>query len=254
MESIATMKREVSISTRRFAGFSLLFGFCLLVLPRVAHAYLNFSYDQMVGLPPYCQATRINPSFNIRSDQWKYWERRFGRSWDTMHHYCAGQIRMREARRYRPSSAEYTASLNNAISEFEFLLRRSDAELIGFPLWAEMLAWRGRAAVLLGNWKLAYDSYEKARRVQPNYWPAYLEWAEALVRLKVNHQARAVIQSGLRIDPSEPSMRLAYTKLGGSLSEFPIPVESIDKPAAPASQAASDLAGDVPAAASVASN
>lgn len=189
-------------------------------------AYGSATQADLGYLPPYCRATRLFDP-NLQSADYKYWLARLGSNQESLHHHCQGLIHLRKARLMPGDSLERQRLLGSALGEFNFLLRRPDATLKTFPLWAEFLVLRGNTAVLAEQWPLAVESFDKARSVKPDYWPAYLDWSAHLARLKLNQQARDVLRQGLQLDPSVEAMRAAYVKLGGSLRDLP------DRPAEP---------------------
>lgn len=167
-----------------------------------------------------------------------------GPSFTAIHHYCEGMLNMREARRQPKGSQEQRNWLNRAVAEYNYLLEGAEVRVLrDFPLWPEMLVRRGEAAILLGNWALATASYEQARLVKPDYWPAYLDWAETLADLKLQKQARDLILQGLHIDPSVEAMRKAFLKYGGAPRDIPAkPAAAAAEPGASAPQPAASTA------------
>lgn len=191
----------------------------------------------LATLPPYCKDSGLSYNYERFGPRWHYWVSRMGELFNTIHHYCEGLLELRDARRLPKHSAEQRNALLRAIAEFNFILKYEDHVLRRFPLWPELLLRRGEAAVLLEDWALASSSYEQARTVKRDYWPAYLGWAEVLDGLKLRAQAREQILLGLQVDPSVESMRKAFVKYGGALKDIPErPIES-PAPGAAASQA-----------------
>jgi tetratricopeptide (TPR) repeat protein len=217
-----------------FLSLALLLG---AALTAPAHATGRYSRGQLAGLPPYCADSELSNDYVRFGARWQYWTSLMGENFNRIHHYCQGLIFLREARRKPAGSQGQVIELRRAIDDFNFILNISDQRVMrAFPLWPEMLIRRGEAAVMLGDWALATQSYDQARQVKPDYWPAYLDWAKVLVGLKLTTQARELIKSGLLIDPSVEPMRQAYAKLGGSLKDIP---SEPPKPAQPAAEAAS---------------
>lgn len=199
----------------------------------------------LATLPPYCADSELSATYERYGPRWQYWAARMSPLFNTIHHYCRGLLDFRAARRSLPGSQAQQILLKRAISEYEFILRHDRRQLQAFPLWPELLIRRGEAAVMLEDWALATASYEQAREVKPDYWPAYLDWAEVLARLKLQGQARDLIRQGLLIDPTVESMRQAFLKYGGALKDIPDkppaarPAASAQEPAPAASLAAS---------------
>lgn len=215
-----------------------------LGLPLNSLATGRYSREQLALLPPYCADSELAHDYVRFGPRWKYWTALIGENFNRIHHYCQGMLHVMEARRLPPRSQAQTIALKRAIDEYNFILSINDARVMRqFPLWPEMLARRGEAATMLEDWALAVQSYELARTVKPDYWPAYLAWAEVLVRLKLTDRARELLKQGLLIDPTVESMRAAYAKLGGSLDSLPPKTpKSADEPAS-SSSSASEPAG-----------
>ena len=214
----------------------------LALAPTLVLAYGNLSRAQLATLPEYCANSRLAGDYDANSDISRYWAARIGTAHNSIHHYCQGQFLLRTAKALPFRSREQQGRLKTAIDEFDYVLERSNlAFRRGTPLWPEMLLRRGEAAVLLEDWALAAASYDEARIVKPDYWPAYLDWARQLDSLKLRQQARELIQQGLRIDPNVAPMREAFIRYGGKLQDLPAPAASAPaaSEAAPPASAAS---------------
>ncbi len=230
----------------------------LALAPTLVLAYGNLSRAQLATLPEYCANSRLAGDYDANSDISRYWAARIGTAHNSIHHYCQGLFLLRSAKAFPFRSPEQQGRLKTAIGEFDYVLERSSiAFRRGTPLWPEMLLRRGEAAVLLENWALAAASYDEARIVKPDYWPAYLDWARQLDSLKLRQQARELIQQGLRIDPSVVPMREAFVRYGGKPQDLPVPAAPaasapVASEAAPAASApaASEAAPAASAAAS----
>ena len=249
----------IAIATVRRRPAKLLVAAGLLALfPSLVLAYGNLSRAQLAILPDYCASSRLAGSYDPNSTASRYWAARIGTAHNSIHHYCQGLFLLRTAKALPFRSREQQDRLRTAISEFDYVLERSSlAFRRGTPLWPEMLLRRGEAAVLLENWALAAASYDEARIVKPDYWPAYLDWARQLDSLKLRQQARELIQQGLRIDPSVVPMREAFVRYGGKPQDLPVPAAPaasapVASEAAPAASApaASEAAPAASAAAS----
>lgn len=245
--------------TKQISG--LILGITLGFIPiQSTLGYGSATEADLLFLPPYCKATRLYDP-GLKSREYQYWYERLGPNLESMHHHCQGLIYLRKLRQMPKGQPERQHLIKLTLGEFNFLLRRSEATLQAFPLWAEFLTIRGSAAILAEDWALAVQSYEKARTVKPDYWPAYLDWARQLDSLKLRQQARELIQQGLRIDPSVVPMREAFARYGGKPQDLPVPVAApaasapVASEAAPAAStpAASEAASAAPAAASAAS-
>lgn len=211
----------------------------LALVPSLAWAYGNVSQAQLATLPAYCANSRLAGDYDANSAVSRYWSARLGTAHNSIHHYCQGLFLLRTAKALPFRSREQQSRLKTAIAEFDYVLERSSlAFRRGTPLWPEMLLRRGEAAVLLEDWALAAASYDEARTVKPDYWPAYLDWARQLDNLKLRTQARELLKQGLLIDPGVQPMREAYVRYGGSLLDLPAATPAASAPLPAASEAA----------------
>ncbi|WP_374661036.1 hypothetical protein [Inhella sp.] len=208
---------------------------CALALLASPPAQATQKWPQavLVTLPPYCADSELSHSYNRFGPRWQYWVSRMGDLFNSIHHYCEGMLRVREARRMPAGSQGQVIALRRALSEYNYILDGADVRrLRAFPLWPEMLLRRGEVAVLMEDWALAGASYEQARLVKPDYWPAYLDWAEKLASLKLTQQARDLVRQGLQVDPSVETLRQAFLKYGGALKDIPEKAAAVSEPAA----------------------
>lgn len=225
--------RKAGMAIRSLAYFSVL-SWCIS-----AQATGRYSKFDLAFLPPYCADSELSSDYVRMGAKWQYWTARMGENFNRIHHYCQGLLNVAAARKLTAGSPGQQNLLRSAIAEYNFILGYPPEELQRFPLWPEMLTKRAEAAVLLQDWSLAYTSYEAARQVKPDYWPAYLGWAEVLVKINLKSKARDLLKEGLLITPEVQPMRDLYSKLGGSLAEIPNAVQKVSPPADPSSAPAS---------------
>lgn len=194
-----------------------------------AHAAARYTRGQMsaMGLPAYCGDSELSTEHAyLDPARRQYWNARMGPQFFVrIHHYCLGLVHLKAAKSLSRRSADMPYKVRQAIGEFNFLLEWPPEQLMGFPLWPEMLAKRAEAAILIEDWNLAYSSLEDAWRVKPDYWPAYLTWAEVLVKFGKAEEARAILRQGLEQAPSAEPLRQLFVKAGGKLADLPaVPV------------------------------
>lgn len=195
-----------------------------LAAPRITSA-------EMSRLPPYCADSEAAPGYERGGPRYQYWVARMGGAFNAIHHYCYGLVEAMRVRSLPSGDQARRIGLRRAIMEFNYFIEGGVP--MSFVLMPEILVKRAEAAVLLEDWLLAYDSYARARAIKPDYWPAYLQWAEVLVRINKRDDAKALLMEGLTHAPNQERMRQLYVQLGGSLQDIPEPV------AAPASAPAS---------------
>lgn len=211
----------------------------------------RYSKAELGILPAYCADSELASDYERMGPKWHYWVARMGDLFNSVHHYCEGMMNVIQARIQIPKSQAQTILLRKAINEFDFMLNSSPQRLKNFVLLPELLVKRGEVGVMLEDWTLAYSSYEQARQVKPDYWPAYTGWAEVLAKLNLKKEALALLKQGLLINPTAEPMRQLYAKLGGALKDIP---NEPPKPAAaePAASTASEPQAPTPDGASAA--
>ena len=195
-------------------------------------------------LPAYCMDTSSFgygvESFNP-SPRAGHWVGLMGKSFWHMHHYCYGLIKARRATFPGASPSHRKFMLENAINEFDYVITNSPADFIMLP---EVFRMRGDVQLKLGRLADANDSYAVARRLKPDYAPAYINWADELVRTGLKKNALALLEDGLRAARESKDLRTGYAKLGGNVEAFikALPAASVSAEAAsaPALAAASE--------------
>lgn len=180
-------------------------------------------------LPKYCAESELSPNYKRFGERWQYWTNLMGPNFNRIHHYCQGLVHLMRAKRMLETQQNRRIVLKLAIGEFDFILNGKDAWTGGFPLLPEMLVRKGEAAALLQDWGTAYTAYLEARKAKPDYWPAYLGWAEVLIRIGKREEARSLLNEGLKFSPDSAALRELFVQAGGRLEDIPEPA------AAPAS-------------------
>lgn len=222
-----------------------LYCLCVLCLHGANHAnaepgrYTSAEYAQ---LPAYCSDSEDGPAGQRGSARWNYWIGRMGPYFGAIHHYCRGMVAAMQAQKLGKNDLGRHRLYRRAIAEYDFILGNSGAK--SFVLLPEIFVRRAEAAVQVEDWGLANESYAEARGLKPDYWPAFLGWAEVLAKAGERSEARALLLQGLTHSPTAEPLRRLYVQVGGSLKDIPEP-----KPAAPADEAASAPAGGEPASA-----
>lgn len=205
-----------------------------LTISAPAYATSKFSKATLSTLPPYCSDSELSHDYARYGPKWQYWTSLMGDNFNRIHHYCEGMLLATSAQKISGDLHSRRVTLRRAIAEYDFILGYPPEELQKFPLWPEMLLKRAEAAVMLEDWTLAYSSFELARQVKPDYWPAYVGWAEVLVKSNLKKDALALLKQGLLVSPTAEPMRRLYAKLGGDLTEIP---SEVSKPASAESAA-----------------
>lgn len=184
----------------------------------------DVSESELRLLPRYCPDTM---GFTIYGDSTsalpraKYWVSLMGPSFWHMHHYCAAQISLLRAKRASTSRTQRNALLLNAQDNFQYVIKNATPDFIMLP---EIHTRRGETLLLLGKSKEAGEEFASARKIKPDYWPAYSRWAEYLMKNGQRAEALRLVSEGLRYAPDAKVLLEQYRLLGGKLSELPKPV------------------------------
>jgi tetratricopeptide (TPR) repeat protein len=182
--------------------------------------------------PPYCQdvqtlryGDKYSPSPNAAK-----WVALMGEGFWAVHHYCWALINLGRADRPSMPAQERLGLRMGAVADMMYVIRNTPPNFILLP---EIYTRKGQVELLLKRDADAKASFEKARELKPDYWPAYFQWAEYLANSGQKSQAREVLVEGLRHAPSSKTLRKYYRDLGGDPSDVRAPGDSTpDKAAA----------------------
>ncbi|MCG3188183.1 MAG: hypothetical protein LKCHEGNO_00076 [Burkholderiaceae bacterium] len=212
------------------------FALAALLWALAAHAQRpqNVTPAEMALLPSYCVDTQ---GFNYGDASWNtsprasYWVARMGPTFWHQHHYCWALIKWRRALEPGLPPQVRNGRLGDAIGDLEYVVRNATPD---FPLLPEVFYRIAEIQLLLDNQIAAKEALDDALRRKPDYWPAYLLWANTLAKAKLTREARAHLELGLRQSPRSPQLREAYRALGGDPGAFVAELPA-SAPALPAS-------------------
>lgn len=240
--------KSMNTSVRRpFAGAALPGCLCVLaiLIAVQAHAAPLVTPAEMATLPNYCAESEASPTYERYGVRWKYWTARMGPTFNKIHHYCWGLVEMMRVRAlHKGAGQEKMAGLRRAVGEYNFVIVGA---IKPFPLMPEVLLKRAEAAVMMEDWSLAYASYSDAWKLKPDYWPAYLGWAEVLNKVGKRDDARAILLEGLSQSPTAEPLRRLYLQLGGAIKDIPEPRPAVAPVDETASSPAVAASGPAPA-------
>lgn len=186
----------------------------------LAQRPLNVTTGEMAMLPEYCPDTmgfKYGDQFSNTSPRAPHWVGLMGQSFWALHHYCWGLVKMRRAGAPGLPKELRHGELANAIGDFQYVVNNSTSRFVLLP---EIFLKMGDAYVLLDNFGAAQEAYANARGQKSDYWPAYVRWAEVLLKIGKKQDALSHLEECLRINASEPALRAAYTRMGGHLDAF----------------------------------
>jgi tetratricopeptide (TPR) repeat protein len=193
------------------------------------------SQNELSRMPEYCIDTEgfgygHKRSAN-RSPRASHWEGLMGDGFWTLHHYCYGLIyRDRLLRRTITIPARRTFTVGQMIAEYYFVIQNTGPDFILLPeVWVRI----GEGELMRENIGAAHDAFREARRLRPDYWPAYTLWAEVLMRARAPEKARQVLAEGLSHAPDSRELLEAYRAAGGDPARLP-PRRAIAAAATPA--------------------
>lgn len=192
----------------------------LVLGPAQAATPQNPTAVEIQRLPTYCLDTEwfAGPKGSPRqSPRAAHWEQVMGYGFWALHHYCWGLVSLD---RYHTSPLRGEARkflVHQIISEYYYVLNNSPPDFILRP----ELLWRvGEAELLREGYGEAYEAFFRARKLKPDYWPAYSSWAEVLVKAKKPADARKLIEEGLTYAPDSTVLQSMLRKLGGDPSKI----------------------------------
>src|SRR6218665_535223 len=211
----------------RILGAFLLLG---IVCPAHSGSNPSASDGDLALLPPYCQDANWDGRV-MDTERRAVWRARLGQSFQGLHHYCWGLIKLRRAMVIAEKD-QRSFTLKSAVGEFQYAIANSSADFLLLP---EMFYRMGETHLADNNLNEALRSFEASRARRADYWPSYLKAAEALDQVKLRGRALDLLREGLSYSPSQPAMLERYKAWGG---KFPIPVAPAVTAAAEAAEAA----------------
>ena len=201
----------------------------------------NVTDGEIALLPPYCidtEAFKYGHEYSKnRSPRAGHWVSLMGKGFWSLHHYCWGLVELRRVQRAGKSAPHYKGRLRQIIGEYNYVIKNTTPDFVLLPeVWVRI----GEALVLVEDWTAAQEAYAKSRALKPDYWPAYTQWAEVLIKQGQSREAATLIREGLERAPTaEPLLALAR-QLGVSMpskAEASAPSNSAISPATPSSAA-----------------
>jgi tetratricopeptide (TPR) repeat protein len=181
----------------------------------------DITAEEWALLPAYCPHTL--PYKGYTPVNRAKWEPLMGgwKNFSAMHHYCWALIQFRRAERPSVPSSQKQGLRSMALGDFLYVIKHTDDNLILLP---ELLTWIGRTQLLLNKPDDANQSFERARSIKPDYWPAYSHWAEFLLKKGRKAEAMTAVKLGLQYAPTSRTLHELFRVLGGKPSDMPKPI------------------------------
>jgi tetratricopeptide (TPR) repeat protein len=188
----------------------LLFGSTVVYSESDGDFIKSITAGERALLPEWCLDTQTfgyGDAWHNTSPRAGHWIKLMGQSFWASHHYCWGLVKMQ-----RSSSVSYpphmrTYYLQSAIDEMNYVVRNATPD---YPLMPEVLTRMGECYVRQENYSAAYEIFEKARGLKPDYWPPYVRWAEVLMKFGKRQQALDLVDAVMKLAPDDAELQRQY--------------------------------------------
>jgi tetratricopeptide (TPR) repeat protein len=223
-----------------------LVGAVLAVASTLSHASpANITDGELALLPAYCQDVQAirwgNASYNP-SPRAAHWVSLMGEPFWALHHYCWGLIHVRRSQAAGLAPVMRTGMLTSAVNDYFYVIKNAPRSFVLAP---EIYLRIAEARMMLGDSSGADDAYRISRELKPDYWPAYTQWIDALLKFNRKAEALALAAEGLQFAPGSKELADRYRKLGGDPSKVAPKVPAVAAPTPttpPSTEAASATA------------
>lgn len=158
-------------------------------------AWCNETYDGDAGVPN-------GKYMNFYGENFKY-----------SHHHCRGLYLFFEASKYAGNAKWSERYYRRAVEEFGFLLDNTTED---YALYPEALVYRGMARAALGLPLEAFQDYERAVQLRPDYQAAYIAMSNLLTETGETDRARSVLETALARVPGSAVLRRKLDALDAS--------------------------------------
>jgi len=176
----------------------------------------NVTDAEMALLPQYCPDTfgfKYGDAYFNTSPNAPKWVALMGKNFWAMHHYCWALINLGRAQKPSMPASQRQATREYAISDLQYVIENTTPDFIMLP---EIFTKKGEILLSLKRPLEARDAFAKARDLKPDYWPAYFQWGEYLMRAGQKKEAREVVEAGLSFAPDTRALRGLLAELGGN--------------------------------------
>jgi tetratricopeptide (TPR) repeat protein len=170
--------------------------------------------DREVGrLPNYCKYTqdfRIKVPGGNNPAQIAYWTSVMGETFNAMHHYCWGLMKLNRALYLARSAQVRTYYFGDAILEFDYVLEHSTED---FLLRPEILTKKAQSLIKLGKGPLAVPILERAIELKPDYWPPYVQLSDYYKESGQVALARETLEKAMALSPGVETLKQRMAEL-----------------------------------------
>lgn len=183
----------------------------------------DISEAEMRLLPRYCADTQGFKYGYKESPNYQRWEQMMGQTFWHLYHYCWSLLYMNRSNRAGIPNSKRQSQRELALGSYQYVIDNSPEDFVLLP---EIYTKKGEVELLLKKISKANQSFSHARKLKPDYWPAYSHWAEYLISIGHKNDAFAIVKSGLRFSPRAKVLLEQYRLLGGKTSDIPTPSET----------------------------
>lgn len=182
----------------------------------------NVTSAEMATIPPYCPYAQSWDQYMV-SPESKRWASILGKPFHAIHHYCWAQINMQRALRSGTPEATRISLFKSVRDDYLYVAQRATPDFVLLP---EIMSRLGEVEVRLSLIREADQSFAMARKLKPDYWPAYSHWAEFLIKIGKKSEAINIVKTGLAYSPTSRVLREQFRLLGGD----PSTIKPVGKP------------------------
>lgn len=180
----------------------------------------GLTWDQLALLPKYCRDANgivYGDRYYNTSPNAAHWEALMGMDFWHIHHYCYALAEVSQANRTQDVQRKKYL-LIKARDNYRYVIDNCQPTMVLMPeIWTHM----GDVQYMLGDMRAAMNAYETAMARKPDYWPAYKNAAEMLLRAGDKPKALQILQRGIEADPSSMALRNSYRAAGGDPVNLP---------------------------------
>lgn len=169
-----------------------------------------FTPGELALLPDVCKDIQGSPTYD--GPRGNYWRSIIGDSLSHLHHYCRGVRDMIFARTLSLPPEHKRLLWDRAAGEMKYVIERSPPTMMLQPeLWLRV----GESMLELGRLPDAQQAFEQSRKLKPDYWPAYVRWADVLIDSRKLDEARQLLEEGLKHSPDQPELVKRMARVNG---------------------------------------
>lgn len=194
-------------------------GFCVVFATGVSDAMAGKPEDitdsEMKLIPQYCPDTMgfgYGDAFYNTSPRASHWVGLMGKGFWAMHHYCWARINVNRAQRAGVPPQRKKGLWEAALGDYKYVINNVPRDFVLLP---EVYTRLAEVELLLGQSNRAQEAFAVARKLRPDYWPAYSKWAEFLMNRNNRQEALKVVTAGLEYSPDSTVLLELYRALGG---------------------------------------